>query len=342
MVAAPASPAGPGSTSGCPGWSPAALAATDPRLADRPRRCPAGPDRVLAAASTGRPSPSTTTCAHRAGSPGRPGPAQRAARCRAPGVARGAAAHEHRAAAVPGPDRGRRRRRAPQARAQPPRRRPAAPRGPRGEDPPGPRCGGGRSGRCRRHARRGEDRRPGRRSRSCGRWPTASSRRCWCRAGCPRRCGPPGRARRCPRRSRPKASAATTRTSRRRSTSAAWRRCRTPAKHAGDGASAQGPGLGRGRHACPSRSSTTVAASTSPRWASTGTGSSTWVTGSAPSTATSRSGRRLAGAPGSRPVPSPLIGAVVDRRQSTAAKRGSPPASQRRRTARGLSSSLLT
>ena len=79
------------------------------------------------------------TRAHRAGPPGRAGPAQRAARLRAPGSrstscgARPTSCSASRAA-----HRGRRRRGAPQARAQPPRRRPAAPGGAGRQAPPGP------------------------------------------------------------------------------------------------------------------------------------------------------------------------------------------------------------
>ena len=65
----------------------------------------------------------------RARPPGRARAAQRAARHRAAGQPRRAAGAQRRAAAVARPHRRRRRRRAAQARAQPPRRCPAAPRG---------------------------------------------------------------------------------------------------------------------------------------------------------------------------------------------------------------------
>ena len=148
--------------------------------------------------------------------------------CRAAGFARGAAAHEHRAAAVPSPDRGRRRRRAPQARAQPPRRCPAAPRGPRGEAPPGPRTAvedDPADAVAMLDEVKTDVQDAIQELRDAGPWHLPAAARVGrADGGAPGRRGPLAR---CPRRSRPKASVATTRTWRPRSTSAAWRRCRT-------------------------------------------------------------------------------------------------------------------
>ena len=98
------------------------------------------------------------------------------------------------------PHRGRRRRRAPQARAQPARRRAAAPGRAGGEAPPGPRTPS-RTTRPTPIAMIDElqgDLQDADRT-SSGRWPTASSRRCSCRAASPRRSRRRPAGRRCRR-----------------------------------------------------------------------------------------------------------------------------------------------
>ena len=97
--------------------------------------------------------------ADRAGPPGRPRAPQRAARLRAPGEPREPEASQRRPAGLACPHRGLRRRRAPQDRAQPARRGPAAPRRP-GREPP-PHQGHAR----RRPGVRGRDARRARRTR---------------------------------------------------------------------------------------------------------------------------------------------------------------------------------
>ena len=152
---------------------------------------------------------------------------------------------------------GHRRRRAPPDRARPPRRRPAAARGAahparagRGGDPrrraaPRP-CGG--------WARTSTTR-----SRRCARWRAGSTRPCSPTAASSRPCARPRCSRRCRPPSWPPASAATRARSRRRPTSAAWRRCRTPPSTLPEPApwSSTPPTTGR----CASRCATTAPAS---------------------------------------------------------------------------------
>ena len=101
-----------------------------------------------------------------------------------------------------------------------------------------------------------------RRSRSCARSPTASTRRCSPTAGWPRRCAPPPRARGCTvdaRRARRRA--ATRPRSRAPSTSAAWRRCRTRSSTRAGATRAVDPPRRRApRASCASRCATTAPA----------------------------------------------------------------------------------
>ena len=122
--------------------------------------------------------------ARRAGPPGRPRPAQRAARLRAAGVAsRAAGAQRGAGQASRAAHRHRGRRVAPADRAQPARRRPAAPGRAGGEGRPRPPAGrrrpGDRDRRCSRSC--AATCRP--RSASSASWPTASTRRCCATAG---------------------------------------------------------------------------------------------------------------------------------------------------------------
>ena len=124
-----------------------------------------------------------------------------------------------------------------------------------------------------------------------------------------------GRARRCPPRRRSAGSGATRPRSRPPSTSAASRRCRTPASTP---ATAPRPSSGSGRtRACStSRSPTTASASRRPptRPAPSATASSTWPTAWAPSTAPSTSSPAPATAPRS-PATSPCTSRGRSRRR---------------------------
>ena len=241
------------------------------------------------------------------------------------------------AAGLAGPHRRRRRRRAAQARAQPPRRRPAAPRGAGRQAAPRPRRGRGRPRRRDGDDRRDQGRRADARSPSCARWPTASSRRCSCRAASPRRCRRPPAGPRCRPRSSSTASAATATRSRRPSTSACSRRCRTPASTPATAATVTVRGRRAPTARCGSRSPTTAPGSTPhgggaarPRLRQHGR----------PPGRLRRHARRCASAPGAGTTIAGrsrcrwLIAHVDPRCIAGVSQAGSPPASQRRRTIR--------